>query len=550
MSAPSPGIRSLHDYLCRSHPSRTPCDRARTDHTGAVLAAGAGAARCRCPSPRAAPARWWRRRHSVCRCAWRLPRRSCCAPAFRQARCCGRFHHACFPIFTTMFLLSRQADLNCARATLYGDAVQDRAARTIRAFSSNSRDTKRKLAEHCRPDAEITLYRPPVRNVFKLESAERAEREPERSPLRLVALGTVEPRKNFIAAARISSRALRQHGFPGATLDIVGRKGWGDDWKTLERMSWRDLARLPVDRERGAQFSMRPIFSSAPRTKKASALPLLEAQYAGLPIVAPECARLPRSAGHIRHLHRSVGPRHRSVADRRGYRGFAVAQAVCCRSDREPRALERAGSERPRHRHRPDRRARRRAAGRPSFGGEAQRRALGPRRRRPCRIGATLGPFNRGYCFLQDIDTSTRHLDGLRIVAASAVVDPALFGLHQGTSANWSLHGGRTPGTSICSSTCSSSSPALSSPASISAKVGSPAAVGRFLWRRLARIYPLHLATLAFYIADRTGASCRHRQDRQPGALSVLRPAGAVPAAARHRWRAADLQFSELVAVG
>ena len=31
-------------------------------------------------------------------------------------------------------------------------------------------------------------------------------------------------------------------------------------------------------------------------------------------------------------------------------------------------------------------------------------------------------------------------------------------------------------------------------------KVGTPGAVMRFLWRRLARIYPLHLATLAFYV--------------------------------------------------
>ncbi|MCA1457803.1 acyltransferase [Bradyrhizobium sp. BRP22] len=31
--------------------------------------------------------------------------------------------------------------------------------------------------------------------------------------------------------------------------------------------------------------------------------------------------------------------------------------------------------------------------------------------------------------------------------------------------------------------------------------VGDGAAIGRFLWRRLARIYPLHLATLAFYVA-------------------------------------------------
>ena len=32
-------------------------------------------------------------------------------------------------------------------------------------------------------------------------------------------------------------------------------------------------------------------------------------------------------------------------------------------------------------------------------------------------------------------------------------------------------------------------------------RVGDTASTGRFLWRRIARIYPLHLATLAFYVA-------------------------------------------------
>lgn len=31
-------------------------------------------------------------------------------------------------------------------------------------------------------------------------------------------------------------------------------------------------------------------------------------------------------------------------------------------------------------------------------------------------------------------------------------------------------------------------------------RVGDPLSIGRFIWRRLARIYPLHLATLAFYV--------------------------------------------------
>jgi peptidoglycan/LPS O-acetylase OafA/YrhL len=32
-------------------------------------------------------------------------------------------------------------------------------------------------------------------------------------------------------------------------------------------------------------------------------------------------------------------------------------------------------------------------------------------------------------------------------------------------------------------------------------RVNDAGSIGRFLWRRLARIYPLHLATLAFYLA-------------------------------------------------
>ena len=112
--------------------------------------------------------------------------------------------------------------------------------------------------------------------------------------------------------------------------------------------------------------------------------------------------------------------------------------------------------------------------------------------------------------------------------------------------ASWSS----TPGISTCSSTCSLSSPASSSPASISAVSTTAASIGRFLWRRLARIYPLHLATLAFYVALAVRASFRRRPDRQSRPLSAFRSAGAVPAAARVRRRAADIQLPELVAVG
>jgi peptidoglycan/LPS O-acetylase OafA/YrhL len=100
---------------------------------------------------------------------------------------------------------------------------------------------------------------------------------------------------------------------------------------------------------------------------------------------------------------------------------------------------------------------------------------------------------------LQDIRTETRHLDGLRIVAASAVVilhysdyvkdQPAGRFLVDHT---W--HFNLFVDLFFVISGYVIASQYLT-------KVGSPPAIGRFLWRRFARIYPLHVATLVFYVA-------------------------------------------------
>jgi len=91
------------------------------------------------------------------------------------------------PYVHDMFLLTRRADLN-ARARLYMAEPFRLAVRSYPRFLVNSLDTRRKLAAHCRPDAEVTLYRPPVRNVFALRSDDRAERPVRPAPLRLIAL--------------------------------------------------------------------------------------------------------------------------------------------------------------------------------------------------------------------------------------------------------------------------------------------------------------------------------------------------------------------------
>lgn len=204
-------------------------------------------------------------------------------PGFPPSPLLRPFASRVLPYIHDTFLLSRPADLN-RRARLYMAAPFRLALRRYPRFLVNSRDTRKKLAAYCRPDAAITLYRPPVRNVFDLES--KRQDDCGNRPLRLVALGTVEPRKNFVAAAKIIG-ALRTRGFPGATLDIVGRQGWGDDWRTLETFAGVTLHGYQASGRVKQLLEDADIFICTSHDEGLG-LPLLEAQYGGLPVVAPD----------------------------------------------------------------------------------------------------------------------------------------------------------------------------------------------------------------------------------------------------------------------
>jgi glycosyltransferase involved in cell wall biosynthesis len=206
-------------------------------------------------------------------------------PGFPPSPLLRPFASRVLPYIHDDFLLTRGTDLNW-RARLYMAAPFKLALRHYPRFLVNSSDTRRKLAAHCRSDAEVTLYRPPVRNVFGLSAKARAARASQPQPLRLVALGTVEPRKNFSAAAKIVS-ALRAQGFAGATLDIVGRRGWGDDWQMLESVPGVTLHGYQPAERVGQLLDDADLFVCTSHDEGLG-LPLLEAQYAGLPIIAPD----------------------------------------------------------------------------------------------------------------------------------------------------------------------------------------------------------------------------------------------------------------------
>lgn len=189
------------------------------------------------------------------------------------------------PYIHDLFLMSRQQDLN-PRARLYMAKPFRLAVERYPHFFVNSLETRRALAAHCRKDARIVVYRPKVRNVFDLKPAAKVRAAD--TPLRLVSLGTIEPRKNYGYATRIL-HALRNAAFPGATLDIIGRKGWGDDWDALSAQPGITLTGYQTQAEVKQRLEHADALLCTSH-EEGLGLPLLEAQYAGIPIIAPDDA--------------------------------------------------------------------------------------------------------------------------------------------------------------------------------------------------------------------------------------------------------------------
>lgn len=184
-----------------------------------------------------------------------------------------------------VFLLTRRRELNAA-AKCYFAPLFALAVRSLRYFLVNSEITASTLREFCRSDAEILLCRPAVRNVFGLGAGDRAMRSATPSSLQVVAVGTIEPRKNFTAAADICKAMTASLGIP-VHLHIVGRTGWGLDADILAKEPHVTLHGALPDDEAGAIIEASDFLMST-SSAEGLGLPLLEAQHAGLPVIASD----------------------------------------------------------------------------------------------------------------------------------------------------------------------------------------------------------------------------------------------------------------------
>lgn len=205
-------------------------------------------------------------------------------PGFPPSPLASAFRERAVMYVHDMFLVTRRQDLNRA-AKVYMSLPFRHAVERLRYFFVNSLTTGEALAAFVKADAEIHPYRPQVRNVFGLSPAAGAAAAAER-PFILGALGTVEPRKNFRAAAEIAL-ALGSRLRRPVELHIVGRPGWGPDYAELSTYPHVKLhGFLPEDRVRAVMISFDALICTS--HDEGLGLPLIEAQYGGLQTIAPD----------------------------------------------------------------------------------------------------------------------------------------------------------------------------------------------------------------------------------------------------------------------
>lgn len=181
-----------------------------------------------------------------------------------------------------LFLLTRKQDLNW-KARLYMAPSLYVALKLCKKFLVLSETVGEELRPLCRRDATIVVYRAPARNVFRLDYQERRGLD-EGRPIRLLSIGTVEPRKNYLAAADIRRSLQRQIGRP-VELHIVGRPGWGGHYEALSKQEGVTLHGFLDDLEMRALVDSCDAYLYTTHAEGLG-LPVLEVQHSGIPVIS------------------------------------------------------------------------------------------------------------------------------------------------------------------------------------------------------------------------------------------------------------------------
>ena len=196
------------------------------------------------------------------------------------------FSGACSVLFVhDLFLLTRRSDLNSV-GRYYMAPLFYLAIKSFKYFLTNSENTARELKAYCSPDAQILPFRPYVRNVFELAEEDRASRPIRPRRLRVVSVGTIEPRKNFPEAVQICEALARRLGGE-VELHIIGRSGWGPT-SIICAIDRNVILHGYVDDATARSIISASDLMLCTSHDEGLCLPLIEVQYSGLPVIAPD----------------------------------------------------------------------------------------------------------------------------------------------------------------------------------------------------------------------------------------------------------------------
>ncbi|STQ89923.1 glycosyltransferase [Iodobacter fluviatilis] len=188
------------------------------------------------------------------------------------------------PYIHDLFLLERPEELNI-RARLYMRPSFIYAIKNLKMFFVNSQTTADNLAKVTCPDARIYKLRPRAENVFSLDFKERSL-PAGNAPLKIMMLGTLEPRKNYLFAAQMTQQLSAQLGRP-VELHISGREGWGNVLETLKPYPHiKYHGYLSIDELQDLLDTSHLFLCTS--LDEGLGLPLLEVLYSGIPIIASD----------------------------------------------------------------------------------------------------------------------------------------------------------------------------------------------------------------------------------------------------------------------
>ncbi|MDX3774081.1 glycosyltransferase [Chromatiaceae bacterium AAb-1] len=189
------------------------------------------------------------------------------------------------PYIHDVFLLTRPDELN-VRAKYYMRPSFYVAVKHLRLFFVNSLKTSKDLQQFCRPDARIVLFRPEVSNVFGLDADLQRYRQTDLNKLKIVMLGTLEPRKNYSGAIRLF-QALQARLGQEIELHIIGRLGWGPEAEKLSNIPGIICHGYLEKHDIKALVQLATFYLSTSHDEGLG-LPLLELQYSGIAVVASD----------------------------------------------------------------------------------------------------------------------------------------------------------------------------------------------------------------------------------------------------------------------